>query len=47
MYLVASHSLGRIGSQIVVPFRGEEEDYRHLKVMGDLGQIVPVKFHVC
>lgn len=32
--------LGRIGSQIVVPFRGDEHDVRHLKPMADLGQIV-------
>lgn len=34
--------LGKIGSQVVIPYRGCELDYRHLKVMGDLGQIVPV-----
>ena len=33
---------GKIGSQVVIPYRGCELDYRHLKVMGDLGQIVPV-----
>ena len=31
---------GRIGSQVVVPFRGDEHDYRHLRLMGDLGQVV-------
>jgi len=36
--------LGKIGSQVVVPYRGEETAFRHLKVMGDLGQIVPVWF---
>ena len=40
------HRLGRIGSQVVIPYRGDEHDYRHLKVMGDLGQIVPVAFQV-
>jgi len=35
--------LGRIGSQIIVPFRGEEMKYMHLKPMADLGQLVPVK----
>ena len=24
---------------MVVPFRGDEHDYRHLRLMGDLGQI--------
>ena len=32
---------GRKGVQVVIPYRGDELDYRHLKVMGDLGQIVP------
>jgi NADH dehydrogenase (ubiquinone) 1 alpha subcomplex subunit 9 len=36
--------LGKIGSQVVVPYRGEESAFRHLKVMGDLGQIAPVWF---
>lgn len=36
--------LGSIGSQMVVAFRGEESDFNHLKVMGDLGQIVPQRF---
>ena len=30
---------GRVGSQIVVPYRGDEHDYRHLRPMGDLGQV--------
>lgn len=38
------NALGRIGSQVVVPYRGEENAVRHLKVMGDLGQIVPLKW---
>jgi len=40
------NALGQIGSQIVVPYRGEELGWRHLKVMGDLGQIVPVPFTI-
>lgn len=31
-----------MGSQIVIPLRGDEHDYRHLRLMGDLGQITPV-----
>ena len=31
--------LARVGSQVVIPFRDEDEK-RHLKLMGDLGQIV-------
>ena len=28
--------LGKTGTRVVVPFRGDEKDVRHLKVMGDL-----------
>lgn len=31
--------LGQIGSQVVVPYRGNEYDVMHLKPLGDLGQI--------
>lgn len=30
---------GRRGTQVVIPHRGTEDDRRHLKLMGDLGQI--------
>ena len=30
---------GRIGSQVICPYRGDEFDNRHLRLMGDLGQI--------
>ncbi len=36
---------GRSGTQTVIPYRGCDDDKRHLKVMGDLGQIVPIKFN--
>ncbi|WVZ73145.1 hypothetical protein U9M48_021489 [Paspalum notatum var. saurae] len=42
-YLV--QQLAKMGSQVLVPFRGSEDSHRHLKVMGDLGQIVPMKYH--
>ena len=35
--------LGRIGSTVFVAWRGDELDNRHLKVMGDLGQINPIQ----
>lgn len=35
---------GRVGSQVIVPFRGDEYDTRHLKVMGDAGRIVSAFF---
>jgi len=38
------NQLGRMGSQVVVPYRGDEHDTRHLRVMGDYGQIVMVPF---
>merc|ERR1712188_62579 len=38
--------LGRIGSQGVVPYRYEDSSVRHLKVMGDLGQIVPLDYEI-
>ncbi|GMP90550.1 hypothetical protein CsSME_00041622 [Camellia sinensis var. sinensis] len=31
--------LAKMGSQVLVPFRGSEDAHRHLKLMGDLGQI--------
>ncbi|THG01511.1 hypothetical protein TEA_013703 [Camellia sinensis var. sinensis] len=31
--------LAKMGSQVLVPFRGSEDALRHLKLMGDLGQI--------
>ncbi|KAL6011051.1 hypothetical protein ACLOJK_001495 [Asimina triloba] len=34
-----------MGSQVLVPFRGSEDSPRHLKLMGDLGQIVPMKYN--
>ncbi|CAA2998139.1 NADH dehydrogenase [ubiquinone] 1 alpha subcomplex subunit 9, mitochondrial [Olea europaea subsp. europaea] len=34
----------KMGSQVLVPFRGSEDSHRHLKLMGDLGQIVPMKY---
>ncbi|KAL6911244.1 hypothetical protein ACP4OV_000049 [Aristida adscensionis] len=42
-YLV--QQLAKMGSQVLVPFRGSEDCPRHLKLMGDLGQIVPMKYH--
>jgi NADH dehydrogenase (ubiquinone) 1 alpha subcomplex subunit 9 len=41
-YLV--NELGKQGTQTVLPYRGSQEDTRHLKPMGDLGQLVPLRF---
>jgi len=40
------NELARIGSQVVVPFRGNEYAYSHLKVMGDPGQIIPFRWDI-
>ncbi|CAK9149962.1 unnamed protein product [Ilex paraguariensis] len=42
-YLV--QQLAKMGSQVLVPFRGSDDSHRHLKLMGDLGQIVPMKYN--
>eukprot|EP01089_Gocevia_fonbrunei_P020065 TRINITY_DN7331_c0_g1_i1.p1 TRINITY_DN7331_c0_g1~~TRINITY_DN7331_c0_g1_i1.p1 ORF type:complete len:365 (+),score=68.87 TRINITY_DN7331_c0_g1_i1:85-1179(+) len=39
------NQLGSIGSQVILPYRGEESAINHLKVSGDLGQIVPVWYN--
>jgi len=36
--------LGRIGTQCVLPYRGDGMNARHLKLMGDLGQMIPLPF---
>ncbi len=33
--------LAKAGSQVIVPYRDEDEK-RHLKAMGDLGQVLPL-----
>ncbi|KAI9202942.1 uncharacterized protein BJ171DRAFT_511343 [Polychytrium aggregatum] len=43
-YLV--NNLGKKGTQVVIPYRGNDDDKRHLKLMGDLGQIVPLRFDI-
>ncbi|KAH9464749.1 hypothetical protein MJO28_001547 [Puccinia striiformis f. sp. tritici] len=40
-YLVSK--LAKQGTQVIVPYR-DEDSKRHLRVMGDLGQIVPLEF---
>lgn len=31
--------LARSGAQVIVAYRGVEDDFRHLRVMGEIGQI--------
>ena len=38
--------LGKIGSSITLPYRGEPSDLRHLRVLGDLGQIALVRHYL-
>ncbi|KAJ3146396.1 hypothetical protein HDU89_006262 [Geranomyces variabilis] len=40
------NNLGKRGTQVVIPYRGTDDDRRHLKLMGDLGQIVPLRFDI-
>lgn len=37
--------LARDGAHVIVPYR-DEDDMRHLKVMGDLGKIIPMEIHL-
>ena len=37
---------GKVGSTVIVPYRGEENACRHLKLLGDLGQIVPMWYNI-
>jgi len=39
------HKLGKAGSTVVVPYRDADEA-RHLKVMGDLGQVIPMEWDI-
>jgi len=38
--------LAKCGTQLVIPYRASEDDVRHLRVMGDLGQIVFLEYDV-
>eukprot|EP00184_Porphyridium_aerugineum_P007836 CAMPEP_0184692870 /NCGR_PEP_ID=MMETSP0313-20130426/1203_1 /TAXON_ID=2792 /ORGANISM="Porphyridium aerugineum, Strain SAG 1380-2" /LENGTH=356 /DNA_ID=CAMNT_0027150767 /DNA_START=99 /DNA_END=1169 /DNA_ORIENTATION=- len=38
------NQLGMHGTQVITPWRGDGLNTRHLKLMGDLGQIVPMEF---
>ncbi|KAK4317915.1 hypothetical protein Pmani_011052 [Petrolisthes manimaculis] len=39
--------LGKTGSQIIVPYRGDPYDVLRLKLVGDLGQVLFMPFHLC
>eukprot|EP01132_Coremiostelium_polycephalum_P002636 gene2636-3274_t len=38
--------LTRTGIQVVVPFRGEDYSFRDLKVLGELGQVIPTRYDI-
>mmetsp|Transcript_18770 Transcript_18770/g.26166 ORF Transcript_18770/g.26166 Transcript_18770/m.26166 type:complete len:383 (-) Transcript_18770:138-1286(-) len=40
------NNIGKIGSRVICPYRGDGMNVRHLKLMGDLGQIVSVPFDI-
>lgn len=40
----ALHDMCRMGSQMIVPYRGDGMKIRHLKMAGELGQVVPIPF---
>ena len=39
------NKLGRVGTQVITPYRTNIDETRHLKLMGDLGMIIPMDFH--
>jgi NADH dehydrogenase (ubiquinone) 1 alpha subcomplex subunit 9 len=43
--VVTIHS-ARSGAQIIIPFRGEEKSWDHLKVTGEVGQIIPLRYDI-
>eukprot|EP00842_Homolaphlyctis_polyrhiza_P004520 jgi/Hompol1/5069/HPOL_004151-RA len=42
---VVNH-LGKQGNAIVTPYRGSDDERRHLRLMGDLGQIAQLRFDI-
>lgn len=38
--------LAKQGVRVILPYRGEQADYQHLKVMGDLGRLISMPFHL-
>merc|ERR1712212_360679 len=41
------NKLGKIGSQVIIPYRGDHYDVRPLKLAGDLGQVLFIPYHLC
>ena len=38
--------LARQGNTVVVPYRGDDMEWRHLKVAGDLGRVIPMPYNI-
>lgn len=38
--------LGKCGSQVIIPYRGDQYDVDRLKILGDLGQILFQEYHL-
>ena len=41
------NALAKQGSQVVVPYRCDDVDMQHLRVMGDLGQVLCPRLELC
>ncbi|XP_042208512.1 NADH dehydrogenase [ubiquinone] 1 alpha subcomplex subunit 9, mitochondrial-like [Homarus americanus] len=39
--------LGKTGTQIIIPYRGDHYDVLRLKLVGDLGQVLFMPYHLC
>ncbi|XP_076055786.1 NADH:ubiquinone oxidoreductase subunit 39 [Oratosquilla oratoria] len=39
--------LGKTGTQMIIPYRGDHYDVRQLRLCGDLGQVLFMPFHLC
>ena len=42
--LVSVRSAAAGGTQCIIPFRGDDMEWRHLKVSGDLGGVTPISY---
>ncbi|KAG8221842.1 hypothetical protein J437_LFUL003218, partial [Ladona fulva] len=40
------NKLGKLGTQIIIPYRGDQSDVHRLKVVGDLGQVLFFPYNV-
>ena len=38
--------LAKQGNTVIVPYRGDDMEWRHLKVTGDLGRVAPIPYNI-